>query len=199
MSGRAEQRAQIASADLNSEPAGFDVWERETQAALAVFQAECARAGDESPEQGLIRLWNANIRFWQSFADAGENIGIRGFRDKIRCLVLEDWPQRELDLQELRAIELRFAYRDRLRLNSAGSKDSPMDAAMQFVAATEGNFGESAAEGIRTAIKRFRKSVRGQRLVKLDRSTLMISPVDAEAELLSGLPGRRGRPRTPSD
>lgn len=174
----------------------LDEWQRDLDAALGDFQAEVAEAEVATGDIPFMLLWNAQVRLWLAFAEALDKIGGSGvaIRDALRKIALTGWPERD-DQREERAIAVALAYREGLRLSQSGAKDSRMEAAMQFVAAMEGNDSEGAAEGIRTSIKRLRKSLRDTNLFKLDRETLLLSVVEAEGTLLAGLPGRKGRPR----
>jgi hypothetical protein len=70
-----------------------------------------------------------------------------------------------------------------------------MEAALQVAAYLEGLPLETGAETIRKSIQRFRKSIVGEEMFKLDKATLEWVVYRAEDALLNGLPNRPGRPR----
>jgi hypothetical protein len=160
---------------------------------------QSATQGDylESGER-LAHAWNCMMDFWLGFADAANEVWPGSYEQAaIAKQVLDSWDRhtpRQLSLGEERAIHVALAYQDGFRLESTGSKDAPMDAALQIAALIEGLSSESGPETIRKSIQRFRDELAGQEMFRLNRKTLKLEVFDATSVLLEGLPNRRGRP-----
>jgi hypothetical protein len=118
-------------------------------------------------------------------------------RAKFSQQILEIWDKnlpRPIPLGEKRAIHVSVAYKSGFRPNLVGSKDTPMEAALQVASLIERLPLETGPEAIRKSIQRFRDGLAGVEMFRLNRETLKLEVFQAKTVLLDGLPNRRGRP-----
>lgn len=173
----------------------FDTMDR----AMAKFSTSMEDGAGLSEGNRLAHAWNCLIGFVRDFDEAETNLGLKdddqlSLEQKILSEVDRHGP-RPLSLGEERAIRVAAFYQAGLRPSFVGPKDTPMEAALQTAAAVEGLSPETGPETIRKSIQRFRKSIAGEEMLKLDRATLEWEVHKAEDVLLKGLPNRPGRPR----
>lgn len=138
------------------------------------------------------------IQFWLEVGDANGELGHPLTREVVRSITLAAWPRRTVNHVEMRVIATSLAYAGNIRLAASGTKDTRMEAAMLVAGHLEGLESGDIAETVRKSIQRFRAKARRETVFYLDPDTLEISYLDAEAALLSGLPGKPGRPKKPS-
>lgn len=176
---------------------------REWRDALDTVQSKLElglEAGDHLKDgEWQANLWNCAMDAWFGSIDATNELCPNTIhRSKFAERVLEIWdrsiPLRSMSLGEERAIKVAVAYKNSFRLDLVGSKDTPMEAALQFAAFMEGLSLETGPETIRKSIQRFRNKVSGQEMLHFNRETLKLEAVQAKSALLRGLPSRRGRP-----
>jgi hypothetical protein len=148
-----------------------------------------------------VNFWNCVMDGYFGLIDAmnelcPNSIDRRAFAESI----LEIWdrchPRRQMPLGEERAVNVAVAYESGFRLGSIGSKDTPMQAALQVASLMEGLSLDTGPEAIRKSIQRFRDSLGEEEVFRLNRETLKLEVFQAKSVLLKGLPNRRGRPRS---
>jgi hypothetical protein len=147
----------------------------------------------------LAHGFNCLTELRREFLDAEKALALGKPEEKdFEEELLAHWNQRlprEMSLGEERAIAVSIAYRNGIRPSFVGAKDTPMDAALQVAAYLEGLSLESGPETVRKSIQRFKKSIAGEEMFRLNRKTLKLEVHKAEDVLLEGLPNGPGRPR----
>ncbi len=170
-------------------------WQRDLASAQLELDRELSAARDLSSEDALLLACNAFIRFWMAVGHANDSIGHSFGSETVKSLTLAKWPQRSISGIELRALATSMAYQLGIRLEESGAKDSRMTAAMLAAARYEGIMADDPVETVRKSIQRYRKKLQGQSVFWLDRQSLRVQKLSATEALLSGLPGKVGRPR----
>jgi hypothetical protein len=144
----------------------------------AIIKFELAISNSERPTGGarLAHDFNCLIELRREFFDAEKALGLGKPEEKdFEEELLAHWDQRlprEMSLGEERAIAVSIAYRNGTRPSFVGGKDTPMDAALQVAAYLEGLSLESGPETVRKSIQRFKKSIAGEEMFRLNRETL---------------------------
>lgn len=174
------------------------------QIAFDDFHKECDAGDDLDTDAGLAARYNALIRLQiNSRAAAHVAVGVgdasarRKARREVKRQLVANWPVREVSISESRAMAASLAYVEGIRFFLSRKNDSRMAAALQTAALIEGLVSDDAVETVRKSITRLRKRMRGENMFRLNPDLLEIEVVSAESVMFSGLPGRRGRPRTP--
>ena len=170
-------------------------WQRDLASAQEELDHELGAARDLSSEDALLLACNALIRFWMAVGQANDNIGHPFGGETVKSLTLARWPKRCISGIELRALATSMAYQMGIRLEESGAKDSRMTAAMMAAARYEGMKTDDPVETVKKSIQRYRKKLQGQSVFWLDRQSLQVQKFGATEALLSGLPGKVGRPR----
>lgn len=173
----------------------LQTWRKNCANALESFEAELATARSYSGDAGLAHFFNALLQCYLAIGEANEGIGIPFTQSELRAILLRNWPTRDIEGTEARAIATRVAYKANFRSSASGSNDSRIEAAMWFAAWQEGLEGADPIETVRKSIQRLRKKLRGKSVFHLDPATFTVVCLDAEKSLLEGLPGKKGRPR----
>jgi hypothetical protein len=172
---------------------------RSLREATAKFGASMRSGRNETRGHRIAHTWKCLLEFCREIDSAQESFGLR--RDGEPPLMskilsaLDSHAPRNLSLGERRAIRVSVLYQAGIRPSFVGAKDTPMEAALQAAAYLEGLPLETGAETIRKSIQRFRKSIAGEEMFKLNNATLEWVVYRAEDALLNGLPNRPGRPR----
>ena len=167
--------------------------------ARAKFSVSMENCRNEAGGRRIACAWKCLMEFCRDFDSAEKILGLRNDAEpSLISKVISDYDRRaprQLSLGEERAIRVAVLYQAGLRPGFVGEKDTPMDAALQVAAYLEGLPLDTGPEAIRKSIQRFRKSIVGEEMFKLDRATLEWEVHRAEDVMLGGLPNRPGRPR----
>ena len=169
--------------------------------AVAEAQFEISLKCAEGLTKGdwVAHACNSLLEFGRAVEKAKKQLGLGdvdepSFEQKVLSR-LDSLKPRVMSLGEERAIRVAAVYQSGFRPCFVGTKDTPMEAALQVAAYMEGLSLETGPETIRKSIQRFRKSVAGEEYLRFDRQTLEWDVYKAEDVLLKGLPNRPGRPR----
>lgn len=175
---------------------------REAWEALDVLRATFDQLKNAPHEQRVIGALNASVCALLAIGDAMDKAGRKPGRAEFRAEVLAAHKSRlpkDFELGHWRAIRTAVAYKDKARLESSGSNDTPIEAAMQVAALYEALYDgldiQVDTDTIRKSIQRFRAKIKGASVVKLDEETMTFEVHDAESVTLAGLPGKPGRPK----
>lgn len=167
--------------------------------AKAKFSASMNKCKNEVGGHQIACAWKCLMELCRDLDSTERTLGLRNDAEpSLISKVLSDYDcrsPRQLSLGEERAIRVAVFYQAGLRPGFVGAKDTPMEAALQVAAYLEGLPLDTGPETIRKSIQRFRKSIVGEEMFKLDRATLEWEVHRAEDVLLTGLPNRPGRPR----
>lgn len=193
--GAAREAGYLDVTDPFAEYPKLRAWQLALNTALASFDADLAEAVVLGGDEGLAYFINALTRCYLAIGLANEEVGTPFTRSDVKKILLENWPTRDIEGAEARAIVVRIAYVENIRVSASGTKDSRIEAAMLVAAHHEGMESSDPIETVRKSIQRFRKTVQGKSIFRLDRDNLTIECLNAENVLLEGLPGKRGRPR----
>jgi hypothetical protein len=189
----------IAREELFEDYPDIEVFFRAMDEAIAKFSASLKKFDNEPKGRRLARTMNSLVELCRDFDSAQGKLGlITDAEPSLISKILSDIDQhtpRQLSLGEERAIRVAVLYQSGFRPAFVGTKDTPMEAALQVAAYWEGLPLETGPETIRKSIQRFRRSIAGEDIFKVDRATLQWEAYRAEDVLLKGLPNRPGRPR----
>jgi len=167
--------------------------------AMAKFSGSMTESEDEAGGRRITSAWKCLMELCRDLDSATKTLGLEnGSVPSLVSEVIADLDRqspRQMSLGEERALRVAIAYQDGFRPGFVGPKDTPMEAALQVAAWLEGLPLDTGPETIRKSIQRFRKSIAGEEMFKLDRTTLEWEVFHAEDVLLKGLPNRPGRPR----
>lgn len=167
--------------------------------AVAKFSAAMEKVSGETRGRRIAGAWKCLIGLCRDLDAAQDALGLKNDAEPpLISQILSDYDRhtpRQLSLGEQRAIRVATVYQSGFRPSFVGPKDTPMEAALQVAAYLEGLPLDTGPETIRKSIQRFRKSIVGEEMFKLDRATLEWEVHRAEDVLLNGLPNRSGRPR----
>jgi hypothetical protein len=163
---------------------------------LALAQGEHLKKGERH-----VNFWNSLIDFHFSFIDTmnelcPNTIDRAAFSEKILVTWDRYQPRRSMSLGQERALTVALVYESGFLPSLIGSKDTPMEAALQVASIMEGLSLETGPEAIRKSIQRFRDSLGEKEVFRLNRETLKLEVFQAKSVLLKGLPNQRGRPRS---
>lgn len=168
----------------------------ESTAKLSASMNKCKK---EIGGRRIACAWKCLTELCRDLELAEKTLGLRADAEpSLISKVLSEYDgqsPRKLSLGEERAIRVAVSYQAGFRPGFVGAKDAPMEAALQVAAYLEGLSLDTGPETIRKSIQRFRKSIVGEAMFKLDRATLEWEVHRAEDVLLKGLPDRPGRPR----
>lgn len=193
--GTAREAGYLDGTDPFAEYPKLRVWQLALNAAMASFDADLAEAKMLGGDEGLAYFVNALTRCDLAIGLANEEVGIPFTQSDVKKILFENWPTRDIEGAEARAIVVRIAYAGSIRISASGTKDSRIEAAMLVAAHYEGMESSDPIETVRKSIQRFRKTIRGKSIFRLDRENLKIECLNADSVLLEGLPGKGGRPR----
>lgn len=175
------------------------VFFRSMDEAIAKFSASLKKSSKQVKGKRLACDMNSLIELCRDFDSAQDKLGlITDTSPSLISQILSDIDQhtpRHMSLGEKRAIRVAVLYELGLRPAFVGAKDTPMEAALLVAADLEGLPLETGPETIRKSIQRFRRSIAGEDMFRIDKSTLQWEVYRAENVLLKGLPNRPGRPR----
>jgi hypothetical protein len=167
--------------------------------AKAKFSASMNKCENEKGGHRIACAWKCLMELCRNLESAKKTLGLKNDAEpSLISKVLSDYDRRaprQLSLGEKRAIRVAAFYQAGFRPDFVGAKDTPMEAALQVAACLEGLPLDTGPETIRKSIQRFRKSIVGEEMFKLDRAKLEWEVHRAEDVLLNGLPNRPGRPR----
>lgn len=154
------------------------------------------------PDLGMASALNFAIKFGL-FAETERLVSgglIQNVDDDRRASLLVGewldsiWPHIEFNHNEIRALTVGVAYRDRLSPKLRGPKDGRMKAALAAVAEADELGGDEPGETLDRMNRKTRARARGQYYLRLDRENLTVELVNAESVLFANYPEGSGRP-----
>lgn len=186
---------ELIAAVASTDPAAASLLQ-EIVVAFDALQSKIEKLDEDEFEDRLMHALNAMICCLLAFGDAMDAAGCKPGRAEFRRLILaKSTRASEFETGHRRAIRTAAAYKLRIRLDSSGTNDSQMEAALEVAALLEGLTGSAAVETIRKSVQRFRSNIRGESVFRLNPETMTFARFDAEMVALNGLPGKPGRPK----